>query len=93
MVMDFTHLKDIMESVIGKYDHAIVVDKQAINDLAYNNGIHTSENRVVVFSHRPTAERMAAAVYAEIRELIPAQVRLVKVVCRETRNNKASYGE
>lgn len=89
MVMDFTHLKVLMDMVIGPYDHAHVVDKQTWENAAPN----ITDERLIIYSHRPTAERMAASVYAELRESLPEHVTLVRVICRETKNNEACYGE
>ncbi len=86
MVMDFGHLKKIMEETIGQYDHAVVIDKQKADEQP-----PLEEQRVIVFSHRPTAERMAADVYSQIEAMLPIHIKLVKVICRETKNNEAIY--
>ena len=90
MVLDFGQLKEIMHDVIGPYDHALIVDKQEMQDIVSDT---FDCSRVIVLSHRPTAERMAACVYSEIREMLPPGVKLIKVICRETRNNEACYSE
>lgn len=90
MVMDFAHLKLLMNDIIGPYDHALVVESAVWHEAAANVFEYMN---VMRFSHRPTAERMARAVYAEFYDKLPKSVIILSVTCRETENNEAVYTE
>ncbi len=87
MVMDFTDLKNIMNEVIGHFDHALVIDHVTMRYLGVN-GL-----RVVTMSERPTAENMAKYFFNNIQSKIPLPIKLKKVIVRETENNEASFSE
>ena len=90
MIMDFTDLKKAMETVIGFYDHAIVVDE---THWKFYKNFFSDSQRIIVFKNRPTAEIMAKDVYCSISPLLPSDIELVSITCRETRNNEAIYYE
>ena len=89
MLMDFGDLKEAMNSVIEKYDHAVIlqdgVDDEVLAFIAPTGG------RVVILKSPPTAEVMAKTVALNLRSALPARVLSLKVTCRETENNEASY--
>lgn len=70
MVVDFGDLKDIMDQVIGPFDHALVLrgdDPFLDNIPRATNG---DKQRLIVMADNPTAEAMARLVGVEIaREL------------------------
>lgn len=91
MVIDFTDLKDLMNAVIGIYDHALVVDKHTWETQIKNKVMDTS--RVVQLPKRPTAEVMAEHIFQQLKIMLPKTWTLLRVVCRETENNEAEYCE
>ena len=100
MVIDFSLLKQMMEDVIGKYDHAFIVDDRSIHD--FKVGALENMNVLMWFDGRPTAERFAELAYRGMKKHICEanreqgdydRLKVVSVACRETSKNKAIYFE
>lgn len=89
MVMDFGDLKSIVkEEVVEEMDHAVVLNKEA--DLKHITDIDQLFDKVVIVDYQPTTENMLADFAERIKKRLPANVKLTKLLLRET---ITSYGE
>lgn len=89
MVMDFGDLKSIVkEEVVEQMDHAVVLNKEA--DLKHISDIDQLFDKVVIVDYQPTTENMLADFAERIKKRLPANVKLTKLLLRET---ITSYGE
>ncbi|MCR3761342.1 6-carboxytetrahydropterin synthase QueD [Clostridium felsineum] len=87
MVEDFTILKKKIKEVIDFYDHALIIEKNALRELTYNCLIEDGF-RIIELPFRPTAENFSKFFFDEI-ERLNYDVR--KITVYETPNNSASY--
>ena len=68
MVIDFSLLKQSMEKVIRKFDHAVVLEHA--DPLRTVLIAACEEQRMVITAYRPTAERMAQEVAVELSQMM-----------------------
>lgn len=67
MITDFANVKEAMEEVIGKYDHAVILN----SDDPFVPAVRDMFERVWTLSHmEPTAENMAKVAFTEIRDIL-----------------------
>lgn len=84
IVLDFSIVKEVMQSVIGRYDHALLLHDRDplaknLDALVATNG---EQGRVILFPFNPTAENMAGYVLERMQKSLPVPV--VSVECWET---------
>jgi 6-pyruvoyltetrahydropterin/6-carboxytetrahydropterin synthase len=96
MVIDFSHIKAVLtKRVHDVYDHSFIVwegDELMRNALSYGDATW----KVNVVDWHPTAENMAADIFADLQDPIECMadgVRLVNVQVWETPTSVACYGE
>lgn len=88
MVMDFSILKTAMQSVIGQFDHATVLNE---HDTVLVEALTTM--RTVIFRHEPTAELMCRYVAGAIKLYLPTKLHTVSVRLWETETSYAEWCE
>jgi len=91
MVMDFSDLKKIMEKVIGRFDHTIVLNIEDPLIEAISKNVFMT---IGISNGDPTAETFARTVYMDIEDRLKRdfRVHIVEVTVWETANNFATYG-
>lgn len=101
MVMDFKLVKKIIKDEMGKYDHAMILEKGDVLIDFYrkelkDRGSDISKSRLYIWPFAPTAENMAYKWYKDICEkLVDNGLLLDKLVVtvEETSHNSVSYTE
>lgn len=90
MVMDFGHLKDIVnQEVVEKMDHAVVLNKEA--DLKHVHDIDQLFDKVVIVDYQPTTENMLIDFAGRIKKRLPEHIKLTKLLLRETITSYAEW--
>lgn len=82
-VMDFSDLKVAVNRIIGDWDHAVILEDS--DPLVPT--LQAQDQKVVVFSDKPTAEIMANTIYNGLSD---QGLSVSQVVVYETANNCAS---
>ena len=93
MVIDFSDLKTIVNPIIDKWDHTLLLNK---NDPIYNNNDLANEFRIIAFDFDPTAEKMAEILFKVLKlKLNESNVylKLEYVTVFENENSKVTYRE
>lgn len=90
MVMDFGDLKAIVkEEIVEKMDHAVVLNNSM--DTALLQGIDQLFDKLVWVDYQPTSENMLEDFAERIKNRLPQQVKLVKLMLRETVTSYAEW--
>jgi len=90
MVMDFGDLKRIVnEEVVEKLDHAVVLNKEA--DLKHIGDIDQLFDKTVIVDYQPTTENMLADFANRIKKRLPANIKLTRLMLRETITSYAEW--
>ncbi len=88
MVMDFGDLKKIVHnSIINKFDHALVVRQGTIGSFENNEMF----SRLIETDFQPTSENLLVYFSKLIRYELPAQVKLFSLRLRETGSSYAEW--
>ena len=89
MLIDFGDLKKIVyENIINKYDHAVVVSKNAPTEQI--SSIPEMFDSTIISNYQPTCENMLIDFAELISSKLPSNVKLHSLKLHETAN---SYGE
>lgn len=86
MVMDFSELKGAMNTIISKWDHAVLLNCE---DKTFIEFFFNQDVKILLFDGEPTAEMMAIELYDELDNKFPGMVESVTI--SETSNNHATY--
>ena len=92
-IMDFGDLKKMMNTYIDEvYDHKLLLfDKDPVNEQISET--LPTDGGVYWMTANPTAENIAADIYASLKAIIKDDTYLEKVTVYETPTNAASYTE
>ena len=85
MVVDFATLKQAMNSLLDRWDHATLLQKED----PLRASLELMGQRIFVFDGQPTAEAMSRALFNHLQSFFPGCVKSVTI--SETKNNRASY--
>lgn len=93
MVIDFSHLKELVSSFLDGFDHCLLLNKadKPIHDQFEKLGM-----RVMVMATDPTAERIAELTYKALRDMFirdKVGILMDYVTVFENENSKATYSE
>ena len=87
MVMDFSNLKKLVNSIIDTWDHGMFLNK---ND----DRLMSSECATIHYiDGDPTAEKLCLFLYNNIEGILPKNVSIHSVIIWETDDSKATYSE
>lgn len=90
MVIDFGNLKQIvMEKVVSKYDHALVLNQDA--PYVKNELLGTEFEKVFTVPFQPTCENLMLMFLEKIRPYFTGEIELVAVELRETPTSYAEW--
>lgn len=90
MVMDFGDLKKIVKrTVVDVFDHALVLNKAMPAETTASLQKHFA--KVILLDYQPTSELMVADFALRIHKELPANLKLVKVLLRETATAYAEW--
>ncbi len=91
MVMDFSQLKGLVNSVIiSVYDHALVLKKGSISD-ALLCDMQQQWSNILLTDFQPTCENMIVDMFDKLSEQMPQGVRLSELKLYETENSCVTY--
>lgn len=92
MVMDFKHLKDLVnEVVVNKLDHALVLSNATDAELVA--ALRTHYEKVILVPFQPSAENMLEHFAALLKPRLPEHVRLYAIRLHETETSYAEWRE
>ena len=92
MVMDFGDLKKIVnEEIIDHYDHAFIINDQMPKD--FIEEVKRHYERIIVLPYQPTTELMLIDFSKKIKQRLPDNVKLVKILLKETEGSFAEWIE
>lgn len=90
MVMDFSDLKHIVKkTIVDVFDHALVLNK-AMEPLMNDSIIHQFSH-VIFLDYQPTSELMVADFAGRISNELPSDLKLYRVLLRETATSFAEW--
>lgn len=90
--MDFGDLKKIVnEEIIDHYDHAFIINNQMPND--FIEEVKRHYERIIVLPYQPTTELMLIDFSKKIKQRLPDNVKLVKILLKETEDSFAEWIE
>ncbi len=90
MVMDFGDLKKIVNQyIIDVYDHAFVLNRKS--DFVIPQGSEQMFENIIYLDFQPTSERMSAYFADLIQTHLPNNIKLVRLMLRETRTSYAEW--
>jgi len=89
MIIDFSDLKKLVNKVLDEWDHTLLLN---VNDYKLK-GLIESYTRILDFPFDPTAENLAAVLFARLRVKLEESfnVELEYVTIYENENSKATY--
>ena len=92
MVIDFSDLKAVVQSVIDEWDHCLLLNK---NDPMAQNDEFRNQFRIIAFDFDPTAEQMAKVLYRTIGLRLFERHNLIieGITVYENENSSATYQE
>jgi len=90
MVLDFGILKKIVnEHIVNKYDHAIVLSKNA--PIEHLSEMPEMFDKLISVDYQPTCENMIIDYAQIIKQYLPSGVQLVSMKLYETANSYAEW--
>lgn len=89
MVIDFGTLKDDLNSLADKLDHALIIEQGSLKP-ATMEALKDEGFKILAMPFRPTAEHFAKFIY---EEMIKKGYKVVRATVYETPTNCASYSE
>ena len=90
MLIDFSDLKQIVEqSIISKYDHALVLSSQT--DVATINLLRKHYGRVMIVNFQPTSEQLLIEFANILQKALPSNVSLHSLRLDETDTSYAEW--
>ena len=88
MVLDFSLLKKIVKpEIVDKYDHSLVLNANS----PHANIDFSAFEKVFLFPYQPTSENLVYDFVQVIKEKLPKNVDLHKVILSETANSYAEW--
>lgn len=94
MVMDFGDLKKIVqEEIIDRCDHALMLNKSQEAEVVVADSQSELFQRVVFVDYQPTSENMLVDFAARIKNRLPKQIKLLRLILHETDNSAAEWWE
>jgi len=90
MVLDFVDLRTIVNSsIIEKYDHALVINKNAVND----NVKHFKQmfDKLIITDFQPTVENLLIHFSKILKNIFPPEINLYSLKLQETENAYAEW--
>jgi 6-pyruvoyltetrahydropterin/6-carboxytetrahydropterin synthase len=92
MVMDFKHLKDLVnEVIVNKLDHALVLSDAT--DAALVASLRAHYEKVILVPFQPSAENMLEYFVTLLKPNLPTHVRLYSIRLHETETSYAEWRE
>ena len=89
MVLDFSLLKKIVKpEIVDKYDHSLVLNANS----PHANIDFSAFEKVFLLPYQPTSENLVYDFVQVIKEKLPKNVSLHKVILSETANSYAEWG-
>lgn len=90
MVMDFADLKKIVnEKIIERFDHALVLNIRSPQNKI--EGFEEYFGKIIFTVYQPTCENLLLDMKAKIEMNLPSNVKLSRVVLRETESSFAEW--
>jgi len=90
MVMDFGDLKKIVrEEIVNVYDHCIIINEDSLPE--QKEGLKKITERIICAPYQPTCENMVFDFATKIKNKLPENVRLERVVLYETPSSNAEW--
>ena len=90
MVMDFSHLKEIVkENIVEVFDHALVLNKNT--PLEGVNMKSETFQKVIIVDYQPTSENLLIDYADRISKLLPENVKLHNLRLQETVTSFAEW--
>ena len=90
MLMDFGHLKDIVNrEIVQPLDHAVILNKRAAHTQLKN--IEQMFDRIHIWDIQPTCENMVIDFAEKIKKQLPDKVSLWSVKLHETATSYAEW--
>ena len=90
MVMDFGDLKKIVhENIVQRYDHCVVVSKEAPHD--FLNQVEQMFDKYELTSFQPTSENLLLYFVEVLEKKLPDDIELVKLQLYETESSYAEW--
>ena len=96
MVMDFSDLKAVVEGFLYAFDHALMVNESADEELINKMTEALGGLKTLVVPFEPTAENMAREIYQNVGKAIEKMydgVKMDYVTVYETDNSAATYDQ
>ncbi len=91
MVMDFSELKGLVNSVIlDVYDHSLVLKNGSISEDLLTQ-MRGQWSRIIITDFQPTCENMIVDMFTQLSAQMPAGVRLSELQLYETENSCVTY--
>ena len=88
MVLDFSLLKKIVKpEIVDKYDHSLVLNANS----PHANIDFSAFEKVFLLPYQPTSENLVSDFVQVIKEKLPKNVDLHKVILSETANSYAEW--
>lgn len=89
MVMDFADLKAIVHAeIVDRYDHSLILNRNYYDEKSIPDSMRGRINWLEV---EPTSENMLLLFAGKLQPLLPAGVKLIKLVLRETATSYAEW--
>ena len=90
MVMDFSHLKDIVkENIVNVFDHALVLNTNTpLDGVNKNSDIF---QKLIIVDYQPTSENLLIDFAERINKLLPDHVKLYSLRLQETVSSYAEW--
>jgi len=93
MVIDFSHLKSVVNGFLDTLDHCLVLNKC---DTSLSNELSSCGMRTLIVDHDPTAEKFSEIIYKEVEKTLCKMypyITMDYVTVYENENSKATYVE
>ena len=90
MLIDFKDLKNIIkQQIIDRFDHALVLNSATPKDLT--DMLMKNYDKIVLLDYQPTTENMITDMAAQIKDLLPENLKLFSLRLRETPTSYAEW--
>lgn len=88
MVMDFSHLKKIVQSeILDKFDHALIIEQNS----PFIEQVKLMDTKKEIVDFQPTCENLVLHIKEKIEPLLPCGVELFSVKLYETASSHAEW--
>jgi 6-pyruvoyltetrahydropterin/6-carboxytetrahydropterin synthase len=90
MLIDFKDLKGIIKStIVDRFDHALVLNSDTPSDLL--EAMMQNYEKIILTDYQPTTENMISEMAEDIKNLLPAHLKLFSLRLRETPSSYAEW--